>query len=197
MPPRTVSRWVARFGSPRAIFILYLGCDLGCDPRSHPRFSSSLESPQISKKDGPFPFGASAVQDCAISLRITSTPAAKKRCRDSRRSRHSWPPLRPAVTPGPWRCLTAVAEPLAWSCRSSFVDLHGSGRLQVAFRGGAEHHRSNTKSRLLSMVRCTHFARIGAECVGSRSELGEALVAAETLLWVHDVCSLTPFPRQS
>ena len=40
----------------------------------------------------------------------------------------------------------------------------------------------NTKSRSVSMARYTRFARIGGECVGSRSVLGEALAATVSSL---------------
>ena len=57
--------------------------------------------------------------------------------------------------------------------------------------------RKSTESQPVSMARCRCFVRIGAECVGSRSELGEALAAADSSHRVTPPCSLTPSPRRS
>ena len=50
--------------------------------------------------------------------------------------------------------------------------------------------RKSTESQPVSMARCTRFVRIGTECAGSRSELGEALAAADSSHWVTPPCSL-------
>ena len=114
-----------------------------------------------------------------------------RRCR---RDHARCPRPSPLDTCGPWRCSAAISAPIARSCGCSFVAESSSARLRFANRGAPDHHRSSTKSRLLLMVRCTCFARIDAECVGSRSELGEAVVAAESSLSVYNVCSLIMAP---